>query len=378
MISSPSGLRKPTSKIVVQGYHGKRNTGDDLFCYLGAAAARAYWGTQQISFLTPQLPVLPEGIAYRQLARQRVRGQLALQSACLSAWADQIVYMGGSIFHSAPRGGEAMHAHNLLAALTGRARLAGVGVSLGPFRTARDQAWIEAFLRKFSFLAFRDHASYALAQNMDLPGKLVQAFDLAALLLDGRVCAQVPAPKKTEGRYRLGVSVCDCPGWEPPERLAQNLLGALRRLARRHPLDIQLLVFNDGPKRGDAGLTQHFAAELSGLARVSVQAYDRHPLALWQTIRACDGLVGIRLHSAVLAYLAEIPFALLEYHPKCGAFLETAGYASAQRLTGVEELDSVLEKTLFEMPFTDLVQLAPAQACQLAQLNFTAAPWCKA
>jgi polysaccharide pyruvyl transferase WcaK-like protein len=40
-----------------------------------------------------------------------------------------------------------------------------------------------------------------------------------------------------------------------------------------------------------------------------------------------------RLHGAIMAYLYKVPFCLLEYHPKCTAFLQEIDYSIQDEAT---------------------------------------------
>lgn len=387
-------LKFKCNNIAVHGYHGYQNTGDDLFCYIGAAAAKKYWGTEQVAFLTPQSIVLPEDIEYRRppieymrkrLPRPMFKVQWFANATLMSMWADKIVYLGGSIFHSAPQGLDIRRVHNILGRLS-QSKLAAVGISLGPFQSEADYQWIKSFLSKFSYIAFRDKKSYEIALKMLLPGKLVQAFDLAGLLPDmeeGYFAKNAVSEKKLRF-YRLGVSICHYERFTGKNlsietRREEKLLETLKRLAQKQDMEICFFVFNGHSSYGDTTITHHFAEELSPFAKIKIYGYDPNPIAVWYKIRTCNGFVGVRLHSGILAYMAEIPFSLIEYHPKCTEFLDYVGYPDSLKLSGhfseSEETVAILEKVLFDTPYNQLVKLDTKTAYELARLNFISAPW---
>ncbi len=278
--------------------------------------------------------------------------------------------------------------HNLLGDFS-PSKLAAVGISIGPFQSGSDYQWTKSFLSKFCYLSLRDKRSCDLAAKMQLPGKLVQSFDLAGLLPD--VCIDSSKDKinsiNLENRrnvYRLGISICHYERYSGQNISIEStreelLLDALKILAKRREMEMHLFVFNGHPTFGDNKITNHFANELNQFAQVKINEYDPDPISVWQKIKTCDGFVGIRLHSGIFAYMAEIPFSLIEYHSKSSDFLDVIGYSDSLRLSSslpeLEEVLAILERTLFSTPFSQLVKMDTKAACKLAQLNFTSIPW---
>jgi polysaccharide pyruvyl transferase WcaK-like protein len=371
-----------STNIAIHGYHGYQNTGDDLFCYIGAAAAKKYWRTEKIAFLTSQSIVLPKDIEYRQPPKQVFKGQWLANATLMSMRADKIIYMGGSLFHSGPKLLDIRQVHNILGRIS-PSKLAAIGISIGPFESEADYQWLKSFLRKFSYLAFRDNKSYDIALKMQLPGKLVQAFDIAGLLSDTEAADNTTEKIKAEN-YRLGISICHYERFTGKNisfeiKREEILLEALKRLAQKQDIEMNLFVFNGHSLYGDRSLTQYFAKELTPFARIKFHDYNPNPMEVWQKIKTCDGFVGVRLHSGILAYMARIPFVLIEYHPKCTEFLDYIGYPDEIRLSDrtpdSEEAFAVLEKALFDTPNYQLAKMDTKTASELALHNFTSAPW---
>jgi polysaccharide pyruvyl transferase WcaK-like protein len=169
---------------------------------------------------------------------------------------------------------------------------------------------------------------------MNLPYEPVRAFDLAGLL---------PAIYGARGvaeaaRERiLGVSVCGHESHVRGDLRAEEhregvLLEALKLVARLYSPQFHLFILNDNPRFGDRALTRRFAAALRPLANVQVVPYSADPKVTWQRISECTAFLSVRLHGAVMACFARVPFLLVEYHQKCSDFLSDLQYGSSLRI----------------------------------------------
>lgn len=364
-------------KILFCGYYGKRNAGDDAFNAVSVWGARRYWGVEDCALLSPTVPRLPFRAASALPARSRFRGHRHLCAILQSAARGQIVYAGGSTLHTRPGPRDYSFYHALLSRAR-RCRLAGIGLSIGPFKSDRDRDGVKAFLDRFSFLGLRDKRSVAVAAELRVKAEVRETFDLAALL--PRLCG---GRKAARAAPTVGVSLCryeSLVGGDPRVEAArmERICATLVRLGRARPdVRIRFYAFNADPELGDEGVTREMrarlGAELGG--RCELRVYDGDPLALWRDVAGCRALIGTRLHSAVFAYTAGVPFLLAEYHPKCGDFLETIGYPASLRVPAAfidpDDAASAVDRLLRMSGVLDVVALAPEAAAERATLNFT-------
>ncbi|MGA3513587.1 polysaccharide pyruvyl transferase family protein, partial [Lactiplantibacillus plantarum] len=58
---------------------------------------------------------------------------------------------------------------------------------------------------------------------------------------------------------------------------------------------------------------------------------------IMSVLKQCDYVVGMRLHSLILACMLQTPFTGISYDPKIDRFLERAGMPSAGRITQLDE-----------------------------------------
>src|SRR5690606_18747409 len=71
-----------------------------------------------------------------------------------------------------------------------------------------------------------------------------------------------------------------------------------------------------------------------------VVEYSRDTKKIWKSVAECDFVLSTRLHAAIFACFAEVPFMLNEYHRKCIDFLDDVGYSGQYRL-GNSEYDII-------------------------------------
>jgi polysaccharide pyruvyl transferase WcaK-like protein len=333
------------------------------------------------------LPVMPDTVA--PLAPQAIFAGKPLCSGYLrslltliyrviyTANSSGVVYAGGSTFWHMPL---AKRIFMRVVQVLGKP-LIGIGVSIGPFRNQRDRQRISRFLQHFSYLALRDRASYEEAKAMTLPYAPVEAFDLAVLL--PKVYGPMPRRRSGSERLTLGVGLCHYERHYPwlDVALEASREGRLRetllRLAKREHIRVLFYVFNGSRVWGDVELAQEMAATLKPFCPVEVVPYTRDPGQMWRRFEECDAFLAVRLHSAVFAYVAGIPFALVEYHRKCADFAQDVGLPRVYRFSSSGPEPAVGAETLSNLLHApQYAQLALNDAQAKAELNFTAAPWC--
>jgi len=352
----------------MDGFFGKRNAGDDAFCVVGAAAAHEQWRATSIAFMAQQLPPLPRPAACVLPEHPRVRGQLRTAALTATARIRNVVHVGGSTFRR-------MNRHRLdqqLLARTGLARLHAAAVSIGPFRTPEDERAIAGFLRYFRTVSVRDQRSLDRLRDLAnvVEGRL--GFDIATLLPE---VSGVQSPARDESRSRrvLGISVCPFESVEYGDSATEqlrhkNLTHVLRTIARRTDVEFRFIALNDSTRQGDAPVLAEYVNQLVDVAPAQLVEYHGDPVAAYTRIAECDALVGMRLHSSVFAYTAQVPFASIAYHPKCQEFAEDAGVAPGRVLdTLVSDTTHAVQVITELLSSTSVAQLPVRVAQQRAR-----------
>jgi polysaccharide pyruvyl transferase WcaK-like protein len=76
------------------------------------------------------------------------------------------------------------------------------------------------------------------------------------------------------------------------------------------------------------------AAELNTVVATTVKPYKRDIASMFSAVASCDAVLAMRLHAGVFAYATGVPFALIDYHPKCVEFGESVGLPSSLVFAG--------------------------------------------
>jgi polysaccharide pyruvyl transferase WcaK-like protein len=313
-------------RVLLRGYYGFRNTGDDaLLAATALGVHRAFGDAIAVTALASAVPAFPGSGLIRPAfpAVPRWRGERRVRLWAEALRASAVVFGGGSVFHA----GAGLAQLETLLRVAGRGPHLAAGVSLGPFRSAREERACARVLRRLAFLGLRDEESAALARVLapGVPSRLT--FDLAPLLLD----MEDGAPAAPAGRRGLGIALCDYErftGGDVRREAARRgrIARALRALDRELVDELVLVDFNGDPAVGDAVVHTDLAARVAD-AGVPIRhvRYDPRPLEVLRTIGSLRAIVAMRLHAAVFAYLARTPAVILSYHPKCRGWAGQAG-----------------------------------------------------
>lgn len=324
------------------GYYGMRNFGDDLFGVLCARAAQAYWRAAPRVVGPPLASAPAPGTVPRRYPTRWYGGTGVVGKA--SRWlsfarglrdCDVLVMGGGSVITAR----ESFRKPMMLAAVERGVQLAAVGVSIGPFDSTRDEESVAAFLQRFRYLSVRDARSHRLAHAMGLDAITHAGCDLAALLpaLGPVVAGPLKMPNAP---VRVGVAPCryredgDYPA-PSRRRWEEHLIATLAALRRTREVAVDVFSLNEHPRHGDRALAQALVDRLrtEGVAAEWRGYASQDPLRTVDVLAACDVVVSARLHGAIVAYLQDVPFMIIDYHPKCRDFANDIGLDETLRVT---------------------------------------------
>lgn len=341
--------------IIFTGFYGQCNTGDDAFCVVSDWAAKKFWNQKKVKFLGRNLPLDNRG---RKLASSipneyYFRGQSYIELSIQGLIGSNIIYSGGSLFHSKSLGFtkeavfKAYHKLNLI-------KLGAIGVSLGPFKSSSSQSAIRDYLSRFSFLALRDKRSYEEALEMDIDIPIIEAFDLAALL--PLIYPQSVDIYEKQDDPIIGVSICNYESFtngdieQENRRFSKivtclNLLGSVGERFR-----IRILVFNGNPIHGDTELSEKLRSSIKDKHHsVEVIYYNTNPYIMWKSIGECRVVLATRLHAGIFSFFNRTPFIQVEYHKKCGDFLADIEYDNNLRIGDFEVSPAFVSNKLLEL-----------------------------
>lgn len=318
--------------ILFSGFYGYQNTGDDAFVEVSSWGAKKYWGKSRNRFLAKQ-SMLPKTVIPSKGYPLELRKTYRLQADFLLKNTQSFILAGGSTLHK-----ELPSSNLRMKALSNKfknnIKVGGIGVSVGPFKTVKDEKAVIDYLKRIDFLAVRDQTSFDFVKSIsNLPYDPVNAFDLAAILpLIYIQPKNIPNVRKT-----IGISVCQYESLQEgmniqhEEKRNSMLISLIRELDEKDDLHFVFYVINGNEAIGDLALTKEIIAS-SNPASYEIFHYHKETQLTWNSISNCDFVISTRLHAAIFACFAGIPFMLNEYHRKCGDFIETVGYNNSYRL----------------------------------------------
>lgn len=322
------------SDILFTGYYGQLNTGDDAFIEVASWGADKYWSKSKNTFLAKRanLPETSKVIKGYPFSIPKTYG---LQNKILLPATDYLISAGGSTMNSELRTNCIKRLAIQNKKYGSKIKVGGIGVSIGPFKTSRDEFATVEYLKNIDFLAVRDQASFDFASSLNLPYKVVNAFDLAALL--PRIYGLKKKSPSAFDKQVIGISVCPFESVISKCDIAieysrnSNVVELLKYLDTENNIHMKFFVINGNSRVGDLKLT------LETIERVSPKSFEIIPYtkdtrAIWDNISLCDFVISTRLHAAIFACFSNTPFMLNEYHRKCSDFLDDVGYEGKLRL----------------------------------------------
>lgn len=377
-------------KITFNGYYGFASYGDELFNLATALGAHRWWSDHRASILGP--PVVgvdgkfrvpgwfPSGL-YTSPGLGGKLSRLGFFTGAMLC-SDLIVYAGGSTLTS---GRTVRKKIERFAAERGITKFAAIGVSVGPFADAGDEADAARLLRKFIHFSVRDRKSAELLEKMGVPVKPMLGRDLAGVL--PLLLPEENAPRRGTGTTRpvLGVSVCHFErhfGGDTAleERRNAALFEGVARFAKREGVLVRIFCLNTNSRSGDDALSGDMqrCLQRAGVEVEMVSAKD-NLIGCWHGLGACDAVLSVRLHGAITAYLCGVPFALVEYHRKCADLVEDIGQPEALRIrpdcTDPVAVEQIVGRLFRER---ELPAMSRDTYAREAALNFTQVPWATA
>lgn len=297
--------RERVRKVHLIGYYGWGNFGDDLFVDIARTKRSLLWPGSRVQTFVPDRI---GGHSRPGTIGSANRGARALTGAI---WADTFALFGGSILSE--HRGVMKRREQYFASRS----FEGLGVSIGPFKTRRDEERLLPFLSTFDRLIVRDHKSAErFGEQVAVGG------DLAAL--SSRIHRSEP-----DGSVTIAPSAA---AKVSPSRLVSQVRDVFQRNRGVRPSAVNLLALNIHPQSGDEALCKHLAEGLSDLG-ILIRRHSYRDLGLQgviDVISASSAVWAQRLHAGIVAYLCGVSFLLVGHHAKCWDFAQDVGLDSSQ------------------------------------------------
>ena len=352
-----------------------KNTGDDAFMEVASWGNKKYWNNSKSRFLAPH-HLLPKTITPTLGFPLSIPKTYEFQRGILIKSTNYLISAGGSTIHSE------LAKNNIKKIAVdlkkkSNLKIGAIGVSLGPFKTTRDENAVKEYLKELDFLAVRDQRSFDFASSIELPYQPVNAFDLAALLPE-IYYFEHNTPKSSELKI-VGISVCPVESVHHGGNLANEnkrnakIVDFIKIADQKENILFRFFIINGNSKNGDLALTQKII-EASAPKNYEIITYQKETEVMWKSIATCDFVLATRLHAAIFACFAKIPFMLIEYHQKCSDFLTTVGYNSEYRIGDAGFDPSETAEKIIGLLANSKNYVYPTSTDELiekAELNFT-------
>ncbi|MXP13331.1 hypothetical protein GRI44_00970 [Altererythrobacter confluentis] len=359
-------------KVGFTGYYGMSNFGDDLFGHVCLQEVHRWRGVDCAKLIAP--PFAPDVAAFIPsrfgfiYSSGGILGQSLRLSAQVAARAkfDLLFDGGGSVFKDIR--GVSKLADNLVG--SEKVARAAIGVSIGPFVNGAAECRVREHLKHYEYISVRDEPSrqWMESQSFSLPWHSA-----------GDLVGAMPMPKGI-GRRGIGLAPVNFrdaipEDGSPVANLYNEILSAIIEAAGETGEQIKIFALQG---RIDDIWTHWFESRLSARG-LKTEVYSRAAISSRSLLRElvrCRAVISGRLHGAIIAYLSQVPFTLIEYEEKCTAFLADVGQADSLRLgRGFEDTQPIFQiiNRLLENPPSPTVKTEAYS--KRSQEHFGSAPW---
>lgn len=350
-------------RILVLGYFGRYNTGDDamLFSIIRELGKR---------FPGCQLRILSTSrnasFAYKWIDRSNIATHIMSVSVLLKDlyWANIVIFGGGTHFHdhrNTKRYIRNLTIYTLITTLGKllRKKIVLMGVGIGPLTTGISRMLTRRILENADFVSVRDQ--YSMQWLKDLRGKkdesekeIHRGFDLAAIVaLESAVAKKIlNCSPRIIGCSLLPYFAIYEKFPDLDDKLVHTIGQVLRRwLEKDSQRGVRIFIFHGPSGDDDVEISHKLANFINKPERVEIVDYCADPRETFLKVGECDAFIAMRYHSLVFAYMTGLPMIALDYHPKCSAFSQYVGLPG----NAVLSLDEVLYKGLLQKRLQELM-----------------------
>ncbi|MBF3237318.1 polysaccharide pyruvyl transferase family protein [Aeromonas veronii] len=307
--------KKYNKKIVITGYYGMSNYGDDLFGVLSFLYLSEHYKSVRVSSCNIKTDFDVEyfriPFVTSRIGRVDKFGKCArvVQNIVSAMWCNKYVLAGGS---NLSYNSSLLHRKIpfYIKKYIKNISYNGVGLSFGPFKNHKQELEYCNIVNSFDSFIVRDNQSLVESKSLNVRNAAL-AFDLAVLGCE--YFGVVSRPSRS--RVVLGISLCHGITHEEIEQIADFLNNNIN-------VEPRIFVLNFHEKLGDWGLSIYLQSKLDSEAKI-VSAEELSVENIWREIGSCDRFFSVRLHGAITAFCNDVPFVLYEYQQKCTDFINT-------------------------------------------------------
>lgn len=308
-------------KIVISGYYGFRNSGDEAVLKSILTALEQEGKRSGVAFEPIVLsgdPSWTSGIygvkAVHRMNMKEVRA--ALQES------DGLISGGGSLLQDATSPKTIPYYIGVIRLAQWLGRPVFVyAQGVGPVNRKIFYPFIKGAFKRAMYLSVRDQESAELLQAMNLPAERIEIVPDAVMGLPLPIGAasKFPAGKPEEGELpKIGVSVRF---WDEDRAELAGIADGLRKLAESRNVHFCFLPFHLPGDEAASNYVIERMGDVKSLGSKITMRQNEDPQAMLLEVGRCSALVGMRLHSLIYAASQRVPLAGVSYDPKIDSFL---------------------------------------------------------
>jgi len=355
---------------ILTGYYGMQNTGDDALLYTTRWASHHLLGATDNKVSSDGLIKCKEFGDVQAMPEPRFRGHQRILHYNNALQSEKVIFVGGSVLHSSKDIKFKRH----LMKLSGRNASRAVGVGIGPFESLEAEKSCAKFLNECGFTGVRDPDSLAIAQSIAPNASVLLTFDLAPLML----CHQTKRLVEIE---RNGIMFNFCPqAVDPFKNVHKNneqsridmAVAAIEPTWQQTQEPIFLLDFNNHSQFGDFSIHQQIMSRVSSDVPMTHIAFVPNPFTVLQRIAAFKATVSMRLHSAIMLFMANTLALSINYHEKCRSWCKQIGVLEGYQFDAQNIVPEQLFRHLKQGATTGFAKpiMKKNEAVQAALLNW--------
>ncbi len=347
-----------TKKVVISGYIGFRNSGDEAVLMAILQDLRSVAPDLDITVLSRRPEETTAAYGVHSVDRFSPRAVLKALRAC-----DMLISGGGSLVQDVTSNRSLFYYLAIIwLARWLRRKVFVYANGVGPVRRTLNRLLTSRVLNQVDFITLRDQASASELERLKVrrPRIAVTADPVFGLRpapaerIDEILRAEGLESSPSDGPL-VGISVRR---WEEMERWGRVVAAAADNLVEKHGARI---IFIPMEFPGDVEVSQWIAGRMRRQARILAGRYaSTEYLGL---VGRLDLLLGMRLHSLIFAARQGVPLVGLEYDPKVRGVLHAIG----RRVAG--HIDTISSQALVAASNTALAGREEARQGIAARLD---------
>ncbi|MFE5324132.1 polysaccharide pyruvyl transferase CsaB [Paenibacillus sp. NPDC056579] len=327
-----------TKRIVLSGYYGFDNSGDEAVLQSILLALEEQGKASGIRFVPVVLSIQPEKTSRTYGVESAHRMRLGEVIRAIRG-ADGLISGGGSLLQDATSAKTIPYYLAILKIAQWLGKPTFVySQGIGPVHKKMFFGWIRSTFDKSQYISVRDQESKQLLQRMKVGNEIAVVPDPVMGMPMGSYDVQRVAAAGVDSEVKpvIGVSVRY---WNQDRSELKALAEALKTVLDNSETVIRFLPFH---LPSDAAASAEVRDHLGEAYRSRITMADNvvHPQHMLAEVSQCAVLIGMRLHSLIYAASQAVPMIGISYDPKIDQFLNRL------RMTSVATTEAFQAKTV--------------------------------